>query len=373
MAVSNGFIPLNFERILEKSDHTLEGKISMIGDKQYLEDAPYLVALFKINYGLEEQEDGSMKRIRHYYVPESNPISAGFFLAALQHVGLDCLVHAPVEASQKLLNRPRNEKPALLFAVGHAKEGYKAPELIRKAFSEIIIGDSPFSPDSYPAPSIAIRPEIDDQSQLSVAESYYKMIKRRRNVRHFSREDVDINLLYQAIRAAATTPSGGNLQPYRFAIVSDDESKQKIRELAEIEEKKLYEDRISDEWRDALAPLGTDASKPHLTDAPHLIIVFKVNDGLDNAQVLDQSLLHKKNNFALEAGSMAVGILMGALHRAGVCTLTHTPSPMTFVRDYLERPLNEVPFLVLPVGYPAENCEVPNITKKPLSEILVKY
>jgi nitroreductase len=359
------------KELLKKSKLDTEGKASMFGDKQYLEDAPYLVALFRVNYGLVKEADGSERRINHYYVPESVPISAGFFQAALKHVGLDSLVHAPVAATQEILNRPRNEKPALLFAVGFAEEGYKAPELKRKPLSEIAIGKSVVDSKPYPAPQLEGSLPLDDQVQLSIAEDYYQMIKKRRNVRDFSTEDADIELIYQAIRAAATTPSGGNLQPYRFVIVSDAERKQKIRELAEIEERKLYEERISDEWRDALAPLGTDASKPHLSDAPHLIICFKVNEEIDQASVLDQSLLYKKNNFALESGGMAVGILMGALHRAGLCTLTHTPSPMVFLRDYLERPLNEMPFLVMPVGYPAEGCLVPNITKKPLSEILI--
>ncbi|WP_164984892.1 nitroreductase family protein [Ammoniphilus sp. CFH 90114] len=345
--------------------------LNMTGNKDYLEEAPYLVALFKINYGLTT--DGTEQKIKHYYVQESAHISAGFFLAALQHAGLDSLVHAPVLAAQDILGRPKNESPSLLFAVGYAKDDYQAPSLKRRPLSEIVNTPSPFSTEILQAPEYLPRPKMEEQQQVAKANTYYEHIRRRRNVRHYSTEEVDIQLLHYAIRAAATTPSGGNLQPYRFAIVSDMETKQKIRELAEIEEKKLYEQRISEEWRDTLAPLGTNWKKPHLTDAPHLIVAFKVDENPNEANVLDQSLLYPKNNFAMESAAMAVGVLMGGLHHAGLCTLTHTPSPMTFLRDLLHRPKNEVPFVLLPVGYPAPDCEVPDITKKPLSEILVKF
>ncbi|RXT00371.1 nitroreductase family protein [Ammoniphilus sp. CFH 90114] len=325
--------------------------------KECLEQAPYLVALFKVTYGLEKQPDGSVKRIKHYYVPESTPLSSGFFIAALQHAGLDCIVHPVFAALQSILSRPKNEKPCLLFAVGYAKE-YN--EHTRKPLSEILIGESPLD-DFYSAQEDSLGMSHGDETQaLSSVESFLERMKKRRNVRHYSTEDADINLLYQAVRATAATPSAGSLQPFRFAIVSDSERKQMIRELAEIEERKLYEERISDEWREALAPLGTNASKPHLTDAPHLIIAFYIKDP-------------GKNNYDIETASMAVGILMGALHHAGLCTLTHTPSPMAFLRDYLGRPTEEMPFIVLPVGYPIDGCQVPDITKKPLSEILVKF
>jgi nitroreductase len=347
---------------------------SLLGDKGYLEEAPFLVAMFKINHGLDVQPDGTAKKIKHYYVPESIGIAAGFFLAALQHAGLDSLVHTPVAAAQQLLERPKNESPYLLFAVGYAKQDYEAPSLTRKSGSAITIGESPFTDDSYEAPEYQPSASFtDEESQLAAAASYYDFIKKRRNVRHYSTEEADVDLIHQAIRAAAATPSGGNLQPYRFAIISDPERKGKIRELAEIEEKKLYEERISDEWREVLAPLGTNWEKAHLTDAPHLIVAFKVDEAPTAADIIDQSLLNPRNNFALESVSMAVGVLMGGLHHAGLCTLTHTPSPMYFLRDYLNRPKNEVPILVLPVGYPADDCEVPDITKKLLSEILVNY
>lgn len=326
------------------------------GNKQYLEDAPYLVALFRINYGLAKQADGSLKKVRHYYVPESTPLSGGFFLAALQHAGLDCLVHAPVAASQQILHRPKNEKPLLLFAVGYAKE--QALGCTGKPLSDIVISNASFSNDVSSAPNESETLIVNDETQLAAIESYFQFMKKRRNVRQYARENVDINLLYQAMRAVAIDPFGGE-QPYRFAIVSNDEQKQKIRELAEIEEVKLYQERISDEWREALAPLGTNESKPHLTDAAHLVVAFYDTN--------------ERKNFALERASMAVGMLMGALHHAGLCTLTYTPSPMAFLRDYLERPKNEMPFIVLPVGYPAADCEVPDIIKKPLSEVLVKF
>ncbi|RAL24043.1 nitroreductase family protein [Thermoflavimicrobium daqui] len=349
-----------------------EQKLSTLGSHQYLEDAPYLVALFQINYGLTET-NGRMQKIRHYYVRESAPISAGFFLAALQHAGIDCLIRPPVSSLQKILNRPKNESPLLLFAVGYAKDNYEAPLLSRKSFSELVIGETSFIPDSQTKAPPYTRSEIRTiQEQLAKTESYYQFIRKRRNVRHYSQEKVDEKLIYQALRAAITTPSSGNLQPYRFVVVNDQAKKEKIRALAEVEETKLYEERISDEWRKALAPLGTNASKPHLTDASHLIVAFKVDINSTQAEVVDTSLLQTNQDLSLISTAMAVGVLLGALHHAGLCTLTYTPSPMTFLRNYFNRPKNEMPILVLPVGYPAPNCHVPNITKKDLSEILIK-
>lgn len=156
-------------------------------------------------------------------------------------------------------------------------------------------------------------------------------------------------------------------------VITDPAVKSRNRALAEQEEKLFYETRITPEWRAALAPLGTDWEKPFLEIAPALIVCFKVNPPLDPAlppPYIDSSLTATKTQYTLESACLAAGLLIAALHRAGLCCLTHTPSPMTFLRTALGRPVNETPFLLLPVGYPAEGCRVPNITKKPLEQIL---
>ena len=164
------------------------------------------------------------------------------------------------------------------------------------------------------------------------------------------------------MRAAGTAPSGANRQPWHFSVVSDLETKKKIREAAEAEEKKFYSGRAPDEWLEALAPLGTDENKPFLEIAPYLIVIFSEAYGLDNK---GEKI---KNYYVSESVGIATGMLITALHNVGLATLTHTPSPMNFLREILGRGENERAFLILVTGFPSENATVPNIVKKSLEE-----
>ncbi|MEM9413537.1 MAG: nitroreductase family protein, partial [Planctomycetota bacterium] len=181
--------------------------------------------------------------------------------------------------------------------------------------------------------------------------------------RDFSDQTVPREVIEQCILAAATAPSGANLQPWHFAVVSDPEVKTQIRKAAEEEEREFYGGRASDEWLDDLAPLGTDDQKPFLEIAPYLIVVFGKSHDLQP----DGST--KKNYYATESVGIATGMLITALHHCGLATLTHTPSPMKFLNQILGRPKNERPFVLLVTGFPAEDAMVPDITKKSLDEV----
>jgi len=193
-------------------------------------------------------------------------------------------------------------------------------------------------------------------------QEFYTDIARRRTVREFSDRPVPRDIIETALQAAGTAPSGANLQPWHFAVVSGPETKKKIREAAEAEEREFYEHRASDEWLDALEPLGTDEHKPFLETAPYLIAVFlqKYGELPDGRKV--------KHYYPTESTGLATGILITALHRAGLATLTHTPSPMKFLNEILGRPKAERPFLLLVVGYPADDARVPAIERKELDE-----
>ncbi|MEO6119391.1 MAG: nitroreductase family protein [Terriglobales bacterium] len=213
---------------------------------------------------------------------------------------------------------------------------------------------------------------LDPAEQAVRSQSFLTEMQRRRTVREFSAEPVPFVLIENAIRTAATAPSGANLQPWTFVVVSDATVKRQIRTAAEKEEKEFYEHRAPQEWLEALAPLGTDPNKPFLETAPYLIVVFRQNwaarrDGAGNE-------IKVKHYYAVESVGLACGLLIASLHQAGLATLTHTPSPMGFLRDILERPKNELPFLLVPVGYPAENAKVPEFAmkKKPLEEVMVR-
>ena len=192
-------------------------------------------------------------------------------------------------------------------------------------------------------------------------QEFYTDIARRRTVREFSDRPVPRDIIETALQAAGTAPSGANLQPWHFAVVSGPETKKKIREAAEAEEREFYEHRASDEWLDALEPLGTDEHKPFLETAPYLIAVFlqKYGELPDGRKV--------KHYYPTESTGLATGILITALHRAGLATLTHTPSPMKFLNEILGRPKAERPFLLLVVGYPAKDARVPDIERKELN------
>ena len=195
------------------------------------------------------------------------------------------------------------------------------------------------------------------------ASAFYEQIKRRRTIREFSGDEVPRDVIETCLLAAGTAPSGANHQPWHFAVVQTPALKKRIREEAEIEERDFYERRAPQEWKDALAPLGTDAAKPFLEEAPLLIAIF----GQKNTQMDDGSSV--KNYYVPESVSIATGFLIAALHHAGLATLTHTPSPMGFLNSILSRPAYERPFLLLVVGYPAEDACVPDISKKALEEI----
>ena len=193
-------------------------------------------------------------------------------------------------------------------------------------------------------------------------ELFYADMARRRTVREFSDRPVPRDIIESALRAAGTAPSGANLQPWHFVVVSAADAKRRIREAAEAEEREFYEHRASPEWLAALEPLGTDASKPFLETAPYLIAVFLQKYGrLDDGRKV-------KHYYPTESTGLATGILITALHRAGLATLTHTPSPMRFLNEILGRPPSERPFLLLVAGYPADDARVPDISRKDLAE-----
>ena len=195
------------------------------------------------------------------------------------------------------------------------------------------------------------------------ASAFYEEIKRRRTVRDYSNRPAPGDVIEHALRAAGTAPNGANLQPWHFVVVSNPEIKRQIRIAAEEEEREFYNSKAPQEWLDALALLGTDEHKPFLETAPYLIAIFAQSYGVlpDGRKV--------KHYYVQESVGIATGFLIAALHHAGLATLTHTPSPMNFLNDILGRPAHERPFLLLVVGYPAENCQVPVIGKKPLDEI----
>lgn len=212
---------------------------------------------------------------------------------------------------------------------------------------------------------------LPPEEQLAASRRLLARLRQRRSVRDFSPEPVPFELIQNAIATAATAPSGANQQPWTFVVVSDPAVKRQIREAAETEERESYERRMSRAWLEALAPLGTDWRKPHLEDAPYLIIVFRQAYGLLTHPVTGETQ-RIKHYYTEESVGIAVGMLLTSLHLAGLATLTHTPSPMQFLSDILQRPPNERPYVVIPVGYPAADARVPAIDKKPLGAIMVQ-
>ena len=206
--------------------------------------------------------------------------------------------------------------------------------------------------------------------QLKISHDYMLKMLKRRTVRDFSSEPVPFELIENAIRVAGSAPSGANQQPWTFVVISDPALKQKIREAAEVEEKESYERRMSQEWLDALSHLGTTWQKPHIEEAPYLIAVFRKPYELEIDPVTGDEI-KVKHYYSEESVGIAVGFLLSALHMSGLATLTHTPSPMKFLTEILHRPAHERPYVLIPVGYPAHDAQVPTITKKPLSEILI--
>ena len=223
--------------------------------------------------------------------------------------------------------------------------------------------------DLFSARAVPLRPleftRWSPEESVARARLFYDELSRRRTTRHFSSEPVPRELIELAIRTAGTAPSGAHQQPWTFVAVSDAGLKREIRLAAEREEHAFYHGRAPAEWIEALAPLGTDEHKPHLTDAPWVVVLFR------QAQGLDAGGAKRTYYYTQESCGIAAGLFVAAIHHMGLVTLTHTPNPMRFLAKLLERPTNEKAMLVLPVGYPASDAEVPDIARKQLAEISV--
>lgn len=215
------------------------------------------------------------------------------------------------------------------------------------------------APELVPLPLYIEYPE---EKMRERSKDFYEDLSRRRTVRDFSEKNVPRDVIEFCIKAANTAPSGANRQPWHFVVVSDPLLKKKIRTAAEEEEREFYSGRAPKEWLDAVVPFGTDEHKPFLESAPYLIVIFaKSYDTLSDGSKV-------KNYYVQESVGIAAGILITAIHNAGLVSLTHTPSPMSFLNQILGRPENERPYLILVVGYPSENTKVPVITKKTIKE-----
>lgn len=209
-------------------------------------------------------------------------------------------------------------------------------------------------------------PEFEAEESLKRAHDFFSFMDRRRSVRQFSDRPVPRELIEDLVRTASTAPSGAHKQPWTFCVVGDPAIKKAIREAAEKEEYESYHGRMSEEWLKDLQPLGTDWHKEFLEIAPWLIVVFKkAYDLVDGVRM--------KNYYVQESVGLASGFLLTAIHQAGLVSLTHTPSPMNFLQEILQRPDNERPFLLIPVGYPAEDAEVPDLKRKGLEDVSVWY
>jgi nitroreductase len=206
---------------------------------------------------------------------------------------------------------------------------------------------------------------LEAEEALRRSCEFLELMRTRRSVRHFSSQPVPFELVENAIRTAGSAPSGANQQPWTFVVVADPAVKEQIRKAAEHEEELLYTERASEQYLDALEPIGTDWIKPHITDAPYLIAVF------EQAWSRGPNGEKHKHYYVRESVGIAVGFLLASLHAAGLATLTHSPAPMGFLNRILERPENERPFILIPVGYPAPDAQVPDIAlkKKSLAEI----
>jgi nitroreductase len=207
----------------------------------------------------------------------------------------------------------------------------------------------------------------EQAKSLSSAKQYYQSMETRRSVRHFSDRQVPRTIIEYLIQTASTAPSGAHKQPWTFIAIADHEIKARIRLAAEKEERRNYEQRMPPEWLQSLQPLGTSWQKPFLEIAPWLIAVFQQNYELPDTGT------KRKNYYVAESVGIAVGLFITAAHQAGLVALTYTPSPMRFLSEILQRPANEKPFVLIPVGYPATDCRVPDLRRKGLEEVAVFY
>ena len=216
---------------------------------------------------------------------------------------------------------------------------------------------------SRPPDPVPLDPFQPERPPAEAARLFYESMRKRRSVREFSDRAVSRETIEWIVRSATTAPSGANMQPWRFVCVQDADTKRRIREAAEAEERVFYERRANDTWLEHLKPFGTDDVKEYLTVAPWLVVVFKMMKGDDDEQVY----------YVNESVGLATGMFLAAAHLAGLATLTHTPSPMGFLRDVLGRPEHERPYLLIPVGYPADGCVVPRMAsqRKPLDDAMV--
>lgn len=228
--------------------------------------------------------------------------------------------------------------------------------------TETTLSETTQSESTLPA-TVPYTPQLLPQPEMVRAvDAFADRLSLRRSVRDFSPEPIPEGVIEAAVRVAATAPSGANIQPWRFVVMTDPERKRRLREAAEVEERDFYDRRATTEWLDAIAPIGTDWCKPFLETAPVVIVVFEVHQGPNTP----------KPYYVKESVGIAVGFLLAALHEAGLATLTHTPSPMRFLNEVCERPPEERPYVVIPVGYPAPDARVPDITRKPLDEVMVR-
>ncbi len=219
-----------------------------------------------------------------------------------------------------------------------------------------------------PAPTIPYHlPRRDPSDLIAAGRAFFDEMRRRRSIRHFSPDPVPREAIELAVAAASTAPSGAHRQPWTFVLVGDPELKRRIREAAEAEERQNYEgERLPPHWRAALEPLGTDWRKPFLEVVPWIVVLFEQRHGYEP----DGSVRH--HFYVKESVGIAAGIFITALHHMGLATLTHTPSPMAFLRRLLGRPDNERPFCLFPIGFPADDCRVPDLRRKPLEDVLVE-
>ena len=205
--------------------------------------------------------------------------------------------------------------------------------------------------------------ELPEEEMKSQALNFFNSMNKRRTTRHFSDRDVPRELIEYAIKTAGTAPSGAHLQPWIFVAISNKDLKNKIRQAAEDEERKTYSDRMPEAWAELLRPLGTDYVKEHITDAPWIIVVFRQTKRIrENGEI-------GPTYYSQESCGIAIGLFIAAIQNMGLVTLTHTPSPMKFLRKLLRRPEHEHAMLLMPVGYPADNAKVPNLTRKNINEI----
>ncbi|REG84065.1 nitroreductase family protein [Algoriphagus antarcticus] len=210
------------------------------------------------------------------------------------------------------------------------------------------------------------RPQLSPEEMIERSEQFYQDMDQRRTVREFDTRPVPPEVLENIILTASTAPSGAHKQPWTFCLISDLSIKKKIRNAAEEEEKTSYSSRMPDNWKADLKPLGTTWEKPFLEEAPYLIVVFKQSYGMENGEKI-------QHYYVNESVGIACGFLIAAIHQAGLAAVTHTPSPMNFLSEILERPFNEKPYLLIPVGYPKAETYVPDIHRKSLEEVIKKF